>query len=147
MGSPVPSEVLEQRAVMTANVIASLSNGVLTIEGTDRNDKIIVQQVDGQLSIQGVRINVDGKLVNSVAASDVHGININGRRDVLRRTKTKLNNVPMIKPTDPQRTSHLTNRLAVISVGVSIGQFEQAHNACLQLRRAISIQAERKEVT
>ncbi len=80
LGVSVPSEVLEQRAVMTANVIASLSDGVLTVEGTDRNDRIIVQQVDGQLSIQGVRINVDGKLVDSVSASDVQGIEINGQK-------------------------------------------------------------------
>ena len=87
-GTPVASEVLESRRVLTdlvrfnpvvpTNVEANLTNGVLAITGTDRNDKIVVQRVDGQISIRGVRVNEDGKLVKSVAASDVHGIEING---------------------------------------------------------------------
>ena len=73
-------ESFEPRMVMAANVMASLSNGTLAIEGTNGNDTIKVQQTNGQISIDGgVRISVAGQLVSSVAASTVSRINLNGR--------------------------------------------------------------------
>lgn len=75
----VAAEVCEQRTVMSASVMATLSaEGVLTITGTERRDDLTLQQVNGQLSIRGVQILVDGTLVNSVNASSVTAIQIDG---------------------------------------------------------------------
>lgn len=75
---PAMIETCEPRTVMAANLMASVSEaGVLTIEGTDNADHITVREVDVQIVIEGIQIAVNGKLVNSVATSSIHRIEVN----------------------------------------------------------------------
>jgi len=55
---------------------ASLANGVLTIDGTDGRDVIIVRQVGSQLRVRGESIDVNGAAVRTVAVGDVTRIAI-----------------------------------------------------------------------
>ncbi|HJZ93662.1 MAG TPA: hypothetical protein VKE40_22495 [Gemmataceae bacterium] len=55
---------------------ATLANGVLTINGTDGRDVIIVRQAGGQLRVRGESIEVNGSSVRSVSVSDVARIAI-----------------------------------------------------------------------
>lgn len=68
VGFSVPAEVLEQRTVMTANVIAGLSNGVLTIEvtleGGQGNDTLLGGSgndllAGGRLAVRSDRYDID----------------------------------------------------------------------------------------
>jgi len=70
-------ESLENRKLMAANITASLSAGVLRVEGTPRNDTIIMRQVGNVVSIDGVRINGSGT-INKI---EILGL---GGNDVLR---------------------------------------------------------------
>lgn len=57
---------------------ATLSAGVLNIEGTTKADSITVQQTGDQLSVNGVRIRVGSTNVAQVSAAQVQRITING---------------------------------------------------------------------
>jgi hypothetical protein len=64
-------ESLERREVMAANVTATLApDGLLQIEGTPRDDVIVVSQVNGQISVSGVR--------GTFAASRVKAVDVVG---------------------------------------------------------------------
>ena len=74
-------EGLEARTLFSANVVGSVSNGILTLKGDSYNDSIIVDQV----GLTGTQFRVssgDGKtLINSHSAavvfSNVTGLSIN----------------------------------------------------------------------
>ena len=70
-------ESLENRKLMAANITATLSGGVLKVEGTPNNDVIIMRQIGNVVSIDGVRINGSGT-INKI---EVRGL---GGNDVLR---------------------------------------------------------------
>ena len=70
-------ETLENRQLMAANITASLSGGVLRVEGTQQNDTIIMRQIGNTVSIDGVRINGSGT-INRI---EIRGL---GGNDVLR---------------------------------------------------------------
>jgi hypothetical protein len=78
----LPAETLEVRMLPAATLTASLSKGVLTVEGTANNDVIVVHQNNGiagsYMSIDNCNINVNGKLVSTVGSSSVTSIQING---------------------------------------------------------------------
>jgi Ca2+-binding RTX toxin-like protein len=47
-------ERLEERRLMASDISAALSNGVLTVDGSDANDVILVRQVNDTLTVDGV---------------------------------------------------------------------------------------------
>jgi Ca2+-binding RTX toxin-like protein len=55
---------------------ATLANGVLTINGTEGRDVIVVREADGQLRVRGESIEVNGSTVRSVAVADVTRIEV-----------------------------------------------------------------------
>ncbi|MCA9054672.1 MAG: hypothetical protein KDA75_12595, partial [Planctomycetaceae bacterium] len=63
-------EVLEDRRLPAAALTATLSGGVLKVEGTEKADTIRVRQSNGltgtTISVDGIKINVSGKAVSSV---------------------------------------------------------------------------------
>lgn len=65
-------ELLDLRALPSA----SLANGVLTIDGTDGRDVIVVHQMGGKLSVAGQSIDVNGTLVRSILATEVARISV-----------------------------------------------------------------------
>src|SRR5271169_4182663 len=72
-------EGLEDRTLLTAQVTATLSNGLLTIYGTNGPDHIVVRQDDYRISIDNVSINVIGHgRTSSISASSVSRIEIHG---------------------------------------------------------------------
>jgi uncharacterized protein YkwD len=72
-------ECLEDRTLMTAQITATLEGGVLRIVGNNKNDNIVVQQKNNQISITGIDIRVRGRSpVASVRASDVKQIQVLG---------------------------------------------------------------------
>jgi Mg/Co/Ni transporter MgtE len=80
-------EGLERRDLMAANLTASLDAArVLHLEGTDQADVINLRQADGSISVDGIQINDQGILRNSVAAGSVDRIEIKslGGDDVVR---------------------------------------------------------------
>src|SRR5262245_46910440 len=58
-------ESLEKREVMAANVTANLFNGVLTIEGTQGNDTILVRN-------DGAKVSVDGAMISQYSTSQAN---------------------------------------------------------------------------
>jgi hypothetical protein len=72
------AEALEVRMLPAATVTASLSRGVLTIEGTPNNDVIVVHQSSGAVRIDNCNINVNGTPYSSISSSSVTSIQING---------------------------------------------------------------------
>lgn len=69
-------EVLEIREVMSA-VTASLTDGVLQIEGTDDADLIRFFESGGDISLQDVEIQANGSTFSSIPVSSVHSVKIN----------------------------------------------------------------------
>jgi Ca2+-binding RTX toxin-like protein len=55
---------------------ATLANGVLTINGTEGRDVIVVRQAHGQLRIRGESIEVNGSTIRSVGVADVKRIEV-----------------------------------------------------------------------
>ncbi|MFO0864595.1 MAG: hypothetical protein U0744_08085 [Gemmataceae bacterium] len=74
-------ESLEQRDLMAAQLTATFAQGVLRVEGTDMRDRIVVQQANGNLKVDGVNINyvnADSPGVTSVALSEVKRLELAG---------------------------------------------------------------------
>ncbi len=70
-------EGLEDRRLMAASLTASLSTkGVLRVEGTDRADTIVVRQINGSISVDGIQISDNGGKVGSVAAARVNEVDV-----------------------------------------------------------------------
>lgn len=69
-------ELLESR---TLSASAFLSNGVLNIVGTGRDDTLSVRKVGDRLSVVGTSIRVGGQLRASVADAAVTEIRVEGR--------------------------------------------------------------------
>jgi RTX calcium-binding nonapeptide repeat (4 copies) len=72
-------EGLEDRTLMAAALTASLSGGVLRIEGTERGDRIVVREQGGRLAIDNATIRINGQSVCSVSAGSVCGIEVRAR--------------------------------------------------------------------
>ncbi len=76
------AEVFEVRSYPTATVAATVTGGVLHIEGTKKADTITVEQTGDQLEIHNgknvVQVKVGGASVNQVSMSQVRQIEING---------------------------------------------------------------------
>jgi Ca2+-binding RTX toxin-like protein len=53
-------DALEGRALLAANLTASLTDGVLRIEGTEGPDVIAVRQVNGRIAVDGIGISIGG---------------------------------------------------------------------------------------
>jgi Ca2+-binding RTX toxin-like protein len=81
-------ESLEQRQVMAANVTAALNaDGLLEIEGTPRDDVIVVNQVSGQISVSGIRGSFPVSRVKAIAVVGLEGndeIRLNSEARVTR---------------------------------------------------------------
>lgn len=72
-------ERLEDRKMMAANLMADLySSGVLRIEGTERNDTIVVRQINNSLSVDNIRIRNNGSMLSRVSANAVSRIDVYG---------------------------------------------------------------------
>ncbi len=71
-------DTLESRVVMASNLIASLSGGVLRIEGTEGADNITVRQTSGNLSVDGIKISYLGSQIAKVSAGSVSRIEVFG---------------------------------------------------------------------
>src|SRR5262245_7127418 len=56
---------------------ATLVNGVLTVDGTEAADVIVVRQVGDTISVRGMQIDLGGNLVSSVNVQDVSQIEVN----------------------------------------------------------------------
>src|SRR5215213_3499441 len=67
-------EDLDDRSVPSA----TLANGVLTVDGTDRADALVVTQADGSISVRGMQIRVGDAFQTSVAEGAVTRIEVNG---------------------------------------------------------------------
>lgn len=82
IGRRLSLESLENRQLMAANITATLSDGVLSVKGTPRNDVIIMRQIGNTLSIDGVSINGSGPItkieVSGFAGNDVLRLDGNG---------------------------------------------------------------------
>lgn len=85
-------ERLEVRELMAANLMASLVNGQLYIEGTNNADAITVRQVGSQISVDKINILAGGKYQSSVAASQVSSVLVKGLggNDTVRLDATTL---------------------------------------------------------
>jgi Ca2+-binding RTX toxin-like protein len=75
-------ESLETRQMMAANVTASLYGGTLTINGTNRDDFIVVRQFNNRISVDNVRIAGSGYIhkivVSGFDGNDVVRLDANG---------------------------------------------------------------------
>ncbi|MBI1914350.1 MAG: hypothetical protein HYS12_06375 [Planctomycetes bacterium] len=71
-------ERLEERTLLASHLTASLSEGLLRIEGTRHSDRIIVREVNNQIGVDGVFIRAGGRVRASVSASSVSRIEVNG---------------------------------------------------------------------
>ena len=71
-------ESLETRQLMAASLTASISKGVLKVEGTKNADVIKVLQTNGNISVSGLKISDGGKNVDNVAATRVSRIEVYG---------------------------------------------------------------------
>ena len=71
-------ECLEERSLLAAHLTASLSGGLLRIEGTARADTIVVREIHNHISVDGIDIKVGGREQASVAAASVRRITIYG---------------------------------------------------------------------
>src|SRR5687767_14188167 len=60
-------ESLENRQMMAANLTASLTSGVLSIDGTDQGETIVVRQIDNRISIDGVSGSFNASQVALIA--------------------------------------------------------------------------------
>ena len=71
-------ECLEDRTLMAAQLTASLSSGLLRINGTDHADTIVVREINHHISVDGVKISVNGRAEASVSDSAVGRIEVFG---------------------------------------------------------------------
>lgn len=73
---PLGVESLESREMMAANITASLTGGLLSVQDNRAGDQIHIRQVSGQVSVDGVAIQVGATSQSSVAASSVNRIEV-----------------------------------------------------------------------
>jgi uncharacterized protein YkwD len=71
-------ECLEERTLLTAQLSASLSSGLLRIEGSAYADTIVVREINNRISVDGVKISVAGRGLASVSAAAVSRIEVFG---------------------------------------------------------------------
>src|SRR5690348_12764821 len=71
-------ECLEERTLLTAQLSASLSSGLLRIEGSAYADTIVVREINNRISVDGVKISVAGRGQASVSAASVSRIEVFG---------------------------------------------------------------------
>jgi len=68
--------VLEDRVLLASSLSASLTAGILTIEGTDGSDQIVVRRINDQISVDGIAILANGIQDSSVSANQVSQIHV-----------------------------------------------------------------------
>jgi Calpain family cysteine protease len=66
-------EKLEERTVMAASLTASLTSGVLRIEGTKNNDNIVLNTANGNISVAGLRGSWNVNTVQSIVIDTLAG--------------------------------------------------------------------------
>src|SRR5205807_10580598 len=66
-------EFLEDRCLMAASLTASLTDGLLRIEGTEAADKITVRQISGVISVDGVAGTFAAGQVRAIAVDGLGG--------------------------------------------------------------------------
>jgi hypothetical protein len=71
-------ESLEDRCLLTATPTATLSNGLLVIQGTTGNDTITVRQTSGAISVDNTLIKSGLNLYPTVPAANVQKIEVHG---------------------------------------------------------------------
>ena len=72
-------ECLEDRSLMAAHLTATLSNGLLRVDGTAGADHIVIRQKHNQISVDGTVIKVRGQgSVASVSADSVNRVEVRG---------------------------------------------------------------------
>src|SRR5688572_8225660 len=71
-------EGLEGRELMAASLTATFEGGLLRIEGTDRPDRVTVQQARTQISVAGLAIQTPTGPVARVPAAEVRQIEVAG---------------------------------------------------------------------
>jgi uncharacterized protein YkwD len=72
-------ECLEGRTLLASHLSASLSGGLLRIEGTNHADHIVVSQDGGRISVQGTDIRAGGRMQESVSAAAVRKVEVFGQ--------------------------------------------------------------------
>lgn len=71
-------ECLEDRTLLAAHLTASLTSGLLRIDGTAGADTIVVRDIHNQISVDGVKIGVAGRAESRVSAAAVSRIEVFG---------------------------------------------------------------------
>lgn len=79
-------DALEDRCLQAAGLSASFHDGVLQIQGTDDNDRIVVRQIEQRISVKGIAIDINGQAQNRIPVANVTKIVIlgEGGDDVMR---------------------------------------------------------------
>ncbi len=72
-------ECLEDRTLMASGLTASLSGGLLRIDGTGRADQVIVRHAHNRISVDHATIRVGGRGRLAVAASGVRRIEVRAK--------------------------------------------------------------------
>ncbi|HUO10101.1 MAG TPA: hypothetical protein VM008_17475 [Phycisphaerae bacterium] len=108
-------ESLERRALFSANVVGSVSNGILSLKGDNYNDSIVIDQA----GLSGTQVRVssgDGKtLINgqsaSVIFSNITGLSINAYsgNDTIAINNANITNSVAITGTTGNQIITLTN--------------------------------------
>lgn len=75
---PLTFQHLEAREVFTG-LTATFANGVLTIVGTEKADKIEVFQAQGKISVSNAQITQGGKRYSGIDANLVNRVEVQGR--------------------------------------------------------------------
>ena len=76
LARPLRFEALEGRQLLAANLTATLSGGVLKVEGTEAADTIVLRQRNGAISIDNIRIKYGSALYSSISQSLVNSIEV-----------------------------------------------------------------------
>src|SRR5262245_56118197 len=71
-------ECLEERSLLAAHLTASLTGGLLRINGTNQSDQILVREVGNRIAVDHVFIRAGGRLRTSVSAASVSRIEVRG---------------------------------------------------------------------
>src|SRR6266542_2765954 len=71
-------ECLEERSLLASHLTASLTGGLLRIDGTNRSDQILVREVGNRIAVDHVFIRAGGHLRAAVRAASVSRIEVRG---------------------------------------------------------------------
>lgn len=90
-------ERLDSRELMAAKILAVLDQGVLTITGTEKDDKIEVREDKGRISVNNTKIQIGKKDKSEVDTQLVSAIRIwgQGGNDTITLAKKEKETVPL----------------------------------------------------